>query len=358
MNSTQSTDRLAALIRDGMEHHGANRLREAEAAYRQALALDPGHVKALVMLGILMGMVGQHREAAEFFASAAQRDPKNAQIQFNLGEAYRKGGQFRPAEAALRRAMALDADFMPAYDSAADLCLEEAARRQAAGRWGDVAELRGNAVGLLLIAGRRLFEAGQQRDAVKTLQRATTVDPKNAEAWAWLGWSLLKPYPSQAVPALRRAIELDPRQTWAHDRLCHALIYLRRDDEAQAAWQAMRAADPSGVAQRAALHQVETLPLYDGDNGTDILASHRTWGEAAIARRKAAAPRFKNDRDPERRLRIGYVSPDMMRHSVPFFLEPLLVAHDREKFEIVCYSAAPKSREDGVTERLKALAAL
>ena len=65
MNSTQSTDTLAALIRDGMEHQRAGRWREAESAYRQALAIDPGHPEALALMGILVGEAGHLPAAAE-----------------------------------------------------------------------------------------------------------------------------------------------------------------------------------------------------------------------------------------------------------------------------------------------------
>jgi predicted O-linked N-acetylglucosamine transferase (SPINDLY family) len=50
-------------------------------------------------------------------------------------------------------------------------------------------------------------------------------------------------------------------------------------------------------------------------------------------------------------LRIGYVSADFREHPVAWFLEPILAAHDHERFEIVCYAAA--AHRDVVTERLQ-----
>ncbi|HMK49909.1 MAG TPA: hypothetical protein VK435_07635, partial [Thermodesulfovibrionales bacterium] len=53
-------------------------------------------------------------------------------------------------------------------------------------------------------------------------------------------------------------------------------------------------------------------------------------------------------------LRIGYVSPDFRRHSVNYFLEPVLASHDHDRFEVFCYSDVAVS--DVVTERLRGYA--
>jgi protein O-GlcNAc transferase len=63
---------------------------------------------------------------------------------------------------------------------------------------------------------------------------------------------------------------------------------------------------------------------------------------------------YANDRATERRLKIGYVSPDFRGHSVAFFLEPLLKHHDRRQTELFCY--AEVSWPDAVTERFRVLA--
>ena len=54
---------------------------------------------------------------------------------------------------------------------------------------------------------------------------------------------------------------------------------------------------------------------------------------------------------PRAKLRIGYVSPDFRRHAVASFIEPILASHDRQRFEIVCFSNAPNA--DSMTDRLK-----
>jgi predicted O-linked N-acetylglucosamine transferase (SPINDLY family) len=62
-------------------------------------------------------------------------------------------------------------------------------------------------------------------------------------------------------------------------------------------------------------------------------------------------PSPNHDRDADRRLRIGYVSPDLRDHVVGRFMLPLLANHDHQRFEIFCY--ADVARADAMTERLR-----
>jgi predicted O-linked N-acetylglucosamine transferase (SPINDLY family) len=61
-----------------------------------------------------------------------------------------------------------------------------------------------------------------------------------------------------------------------------------------------------------------------------------------------------NDCSPDRRLRIGYVSPDFRSHPVGTFLLPLLESHDHQGFEIFCYSSVRVP--DAITARCRAQA--
>ena len=77
----------------------------------------------------------------------------------------------------------------------------------------------------------------------------------------------------------------------------------------------------------------------------------RRWNQQHAAPLAKFIQPHRNDRSPDRRLRIGYVSPDFRNHCQALFTMPLLSAHDHEHFEIVCY--ADVVRPDNITERLR-----
>jgi len=77
---------------------------------------------------------------------------------------------------------------------------------------------------------------------------------------------------------------------------------------------------------------------------------HRQFGSMM----SMPSPRaFALSPDPDRRIRIGYVSPNFTRHSVGYFVEPVLQHHDRERYEVYCYHNHRMS--DDTTARIRGL---
>src|SRR5206468_12265810 len=91
---------------------------------------------------------------------------------------------------------------------------------------------------------------------------------------------------------------------------------------------------------------------FDADSTpAQVLEEHRNWAKRFAEPLAKEIKPHPNDRSPEGRLRVGYVSPNLRRHVVGLFMEPILERHDREQFEIYCY--ADIDRPDEVSERLR-----
>ena len=103
---------------------------------------------------------------------------------------------------------------------------------------------------------------------------------------------------------------------------------------------------------KALIHNNLILALiYAADfPATELVRRARDFGEvfaAPLLRER----RFSNVVEPDRRLRVGFVSGNFPRHSVNYFFEPLLLHLDRQQFEVFAYPNI--SVEDSVTARLK-----
>ena len=146
----------------------------------------------------------------------------------------------------------------------------------------------------------------------------------------------------------RMAIALEPAHAFAWNNLATA-----QRDAAEVPAALIGYARALAVAPQAAATESNLLQCLQFDEAIDDLAlsrRHRAWGR----RHAPLAPvqPFPNRRDPDRRLSIGYVSADLGRHPVGYFLLPALEAHDRSQVKVVCY--ATRDRGDDLTASLRA----
>jgi predicted O-linked N-acetylglucosamine transferase (SPINDLY family) len=91
--------------------------------------------------------------------------------------------------------------------------------------------------------------------------------------------------------------------------------------------------------------------LYsDGITTEEIFAEHRRWGQKHADPLTPPVSSIRK-RGSSGKLRVGYISPDFRQHAVAMFFEPILIQHDRNRFEIFCYSDVKDP--DEITGRLK-----
>jgi protein O-GlcNAc transferase len=204
---------------------------------------------------------------------------------------------------------------------------------------------------LLAALGTTLSIGGPFDTAAALLKRATAIEPKLAVAHALLGAVLIKAQQvDEGLAALRRALDLDPGDAASRLNLGTGLVSIGRHAEGIEALQRAVALRPADASYRSRL--LFHLPFAPKITAGQVLEEAREWdrrhGGGANDVRS-----FTNDRSPQRRLRIGYVSPDFRHHCQRFFVVPLFTHHDRESFEIIAYSSVPSP--DDVTARVRGL---
>jgi predicted O-linked N-acetylglucosamine transferase (SPINDLY family) len=153
---------------------------------------------------------------------------------------------------------------------------------------------------------------------------------------------------SEAIINLRKTTELAPDFTGAWSNLGMALVRMGETQEGVSLLQkAARKMDRNTTLGSNFLLYLNYLPNVDQQVFFD---EHKRWAEvyAPISRAQTS---HNNVPEPDRRLRIGYISPDFSRSSVAYFFESLLDGHDNEAVEVYGYGSVKSP--DQTTERLK-----
>jgi predicted O-linked N-acetylglucosamine transferase (SPINDLY family) len=321
-------------------------------SYRRAIALRPDFPEAYDGLGNALAAVGKNTEAIDAFLQAISRRPHFAQCWNNLGNALLADQRKARAVEAYTRATELDPALVEAHVGlgAALLAVSQSADAIAAFRHAltlrpDLPEAHNN-------LGAALMEVGELEDSVAACNRAIELRPDYPEAHSNLGNTLRKQEKiEEAIAAYRRALELRPQYAEAIANLASALIVVSQFDEALTLFRTAIEIRPDFAASQNLLFCLQFLPTDDPEA---IFREHVAWNNRYAAHLAGSLGPPPNDRSPDRRLRIGYVSPDFRNHCQSFFTVPLLSAHDHQHFEIFLYADVP--HPDAITERIRTYA--
>lgn len=349
-----------------------------------ALKIAPGHPEALNLLGVALWQVRRFEDSAATLRQAIAARPDSAGFHLNLartlielkqpaeaGDVARRATELNPSlangwlllgnscllqkdfdQAALhyQQALRLQPDFADAHNNlcGAYIRLDQLDEAVSSGR--RALELRPDYVDAMSNLGTALVRLQRLDEAEPLLERAVALQPDFADGLNNLG--KLRGAQRRFVAAaelFRRAIEIKPDYADAHSDLSGCLGECGQLDEAISHIRACLAIQSDykiagGNLLFAANYHPEWTPQQ-------ILAEYRKWAATQPPARDAAS--FGNPPDPERRLRIGYVSPDFRGHACHYFVEPLFAAHDAGQFELYAYSEALVT--DAVTDRLKTL---
>jgi predicted O-linked N-acetylglucosamine transferase (SPINDLY family) len=309
--------RLQALLKNALDHHRAGRLADAETLYRQARAAAPRNFDVLHLSGLLAYQQGRIAEAIDWLGRAHRLSPTAVVCEMRYALALLAARRTAEAEKHLRHVVQAKPDFHEGWDNLA-YCLKTQDRLA---------------------------------DAIVCHRQAIAAKPDYAVGWYNLGLTLsMYGEPVESLACHERALAADPHYAMARYGRAQALQLLHRVPEAIADYRRFLALQPNHHEARScllfALHNLEEIPREE------LFAEHLAYGHKVGG---PAANSFVAS-DPDKRLRVAILSPDLRMHSCAFFIEPLLRHLDRSQFEVYLYH--DHFREDTVSQRLRGMAAV
>lgn len=306
-------------LQTALELHRARQFNDAETAYRRIVAEQPSNAEALNLLGMLFAQTGRMEEGLNLLRRSIEIAPQAPELLNNFAAILGSSGQHAEAAAMLQESLRLRPgqqhalyNLGVAYERAGNLQQAAGSLREAIARFPRYAEAH-NALGNVL------RKAGRNEQAAKCHYAAVRHRPDYAEAFN----SLATVYgelgrQAEATACRRKVVDLRPDSVRDHSDLLYDIHY------------------DAAVSAEA------------------IFEEHLRWAQRHAEPLAARVLPHPNSRELGRRLKVGYVSSDFRGHPITRFQEGVLAHHDREAFEVFCYSNV--AEPDAVTARIRSYA--
>lgn len=287
----------------------------AIAHFRRVIEQAPRDADAHNNLGTALAAKGEVSEAEQSYRRAIELQPELVGPHNNLGEVFRKTGRLDEATTCYRRAIEFDPECAAAHNNLGIVLHVQGKYAEAAASYRRCLELNPHVAEVYSNLANVLRDDGDLDGATDSLQQALKLKPDSAAIWTNCG-NVLKDAGrwEETLDAFRRATELDPSPV-----MHSSLVYMQT-----------------------------FCPGFDAQTLQEEL---KQWNERHAQPLVRLCRPHENNRDPSRRLRIGYVSADFRDHVVGRNVLPLLEHHDHGNFHVTLYFNA--NNGDDLTTRFQ-----
>jgi len=255
-----------------LQHHQAGQLAAAEALCRQILAVEPGQVDSLHLLGVIAAQTGRSDLAVDLIGRAIALKPHDPEALSNLGNALRDRGDLDEAISAYRQAIGLKPDFSQAHHNLGLTLKDKGQLDEAIAASRQAIVLSPDFSLAYINLGNALHDKGQLDEAISAFRQAIDVKPDLPEAYSNLGNALYyKGQLDEAIAACRQALVLRSDFPEARSNLGNALRDKGQVDEAISAYR--QAIDLKPGFPDA--HSNLGVALFDKGQLDEAIAAHR-----------------------------------------------------------------------------------
>lgn len=347
------TDDIAALFDSAQKKYQAGQLDDAADLYQNVLERQPTHPDALHMLGLTAYQMGQTDAAEKLIAQAIENKKPFPDAEANLGTVLMTLGRLADARDVLSLA----------HSHAPDNGM------------------------ILFNLGNVHYELSEWEEAKNAYEQSVALVPDHAQAWCQLGMTRgrlgdlsnaqaayeqsIKAQPShsqalynlanvhrdlghldQAEKLLRKAISTRKDYAKAWNSLGTLLGDMGRSHDALDAFdQAVRFAPESAPY---ASNRLCGLQYIEGTSNESLAEAHSEWYWLHIAATIEPHPPAKTEPDPNRKLKVGFLSPDFGKHPVGFLSVALFENINQDEIETVVFSTREQTNEDTLSKRIRA----
>jgi predicted O-linked N-acetylglucosamine transferase (SPINDLY family) len=369
-----------------MASHKSGDLENAEKIYKQILSAHPDEPEIMHFLGIVAWQRHDYDQAIDLFKKVCDANPSNVQYHLEYADVLQENQKFKEALAVYWKVLSIDWENITAHSAIASICiktgdldtaqksleiivhikpelpkahsdrgfiyLNREKYKEAIGCFLEAIRIKNDFAEAYCYLGNAQYALSDYKAAIASFQRGIMINPDFFEAHYHLGVCLIETNDfGPAIASFKNALRIRPNDPQALADLSLSKFAIGELTEAE---KGFRTAIKQGRLPCARIHSnlllcINYMPEYSPGQ---LCNEHREYGHLFNVRSSQPA-RFTNNPDPQRKIRIGYVSADFCDHALSRFILPILGRYNKDLFENYCYSNG--TRYDSMTTRLKAL---
>ena len=342
------------LLKTLFKKHLAEKENVSQPNKQEPEATKQQQVESLIALGQSQEDAGKLELALASFRKALEIDPHYSRTYLNIGNVLESLGNIADAEANYRLAIKNDTQSGGAYANLGRIKLEAHAYLEAVELYSKAVHLIPGQAGLEAQLGLAfaLSRVDQHLQAIEAYEKALSYDPFNEKATLALAHIFISVHRlDDAADLLEKFLSRNPEHGEATGMLGEDYVRQGMSREGFSLIEKACSLEPKN--DFLAGMKLFTSNYIPDINPEQLFEEHLSYAERFFSEYYPQSLIFENDRDPQRKLKIGYVSADFKRHPVSVFVEPLLEHHDRSAFEVHAWHVS--SSNDHVTQRIRGL---
>lgn len=320
---------------------------EAAEIFARILEKNPQDFNALSNTASILFNKDEYEQALEYYSRALTTNPKSPNVHNDIGRSLKYLSRHEEALLSFEKAIEYKPDYVEALLSAGKIYRENVQLDKALNYYSrirlivDQEEAYANVVHIY-------WELGRYSEAIMEAEEALKKFPESVINLNALGnvYSTISKY-EEALSCFERAFSLEPDNVETLSYIGATLKNLGRLEESINVQK--KALGPSASAPWIYGNLLLTMVYASFVSPEELTAVSREFGEKITDPLMRDRP-FKNDKALNRKLKIGYISPDFREHAVSYFLSPIYKL-DKEKFETFAYARVPK--EDDFTIKIR-----
>lgn len=333
-----------------LKHYHSGNFNEAELLCKIILKKEPYNIKVLIFLGMIYARLANYDSAIQYLKKAIKFKPDSDEAYYCLATIYQIREDFDKTIECYRKVIELNPGLVDAYNGLGNSLQEKKNFDEAEHYYQEAMRINPNDPTAYINIGIAMHNKGKFDDAITYLQKALLLNPNIEMTYNFLGFSMIcQDRLTEAIQNFETSLRINPSSIIALSRLGQIFEKQGRVIEAENFFRRALQIQPHNII----LHEVLLMNLLYSSryDSRTIFTEHVQFAKQFEKPLQSFSSPSSFKKTLKRKLKIGYVSPDFRSHSVSYFIEPVLSSHDKEQFEVFCYSLS--SEKDEVTTRLQ-----